>query len=339
LRVGDTSEHDRDVGRARVNVALMGSGRAAERHAAALALSPNLSLVTCCENASPGLPAVAERWQVPVGTFDAVLADPTVDAMAICDPGERAVEDARRALAAGKAVVVEPSVLHSRADVDALAAEALTAARPVSVMLDGRLRLPAWCGRHEWSPAATGTVEALRSPLRTRWTTWTANGWTGPKGGASSSRLPLGLVDLMCFLLGRADAVSGEVGDSVDSGGGRHAALAVRFASGAVATIALQSSDHKRRRLRLIDHDRELTITPEQTRWSIHGETGREPVAAAVVLRARVYCDLRRSLLDGCTSGLCSLERARATFELVDLADALLDGERTERMTASADDG
>ena len=87
-----------------------------------------------------------------VGSLDDVLSDPTIDIVDVCTHTDSHVETARRALAAGKHVLVEKPV---DLDADAIRSLAADAAR------SGRLCVPAMCMRH-W-PGWTWLIDAVSS--------------------------------------------------------------------------------------------------------------------------------------------------------------------------------
>ncbi len=72
----------------RVRVAIVGCGKIAQTHAAALSQIPEAVFVACCDQDEPRARALAEQYGVPTVTSDleGLLASGTVDAILVCVP-------------------------------------------------------------------------------------------------------------------------------------------------------------------------------------------------------------------------------------------------------------
>ncbi|KPI04868.1 oxidoreductase domain protein [Actinobacteria bacterium OK074] len=279
-----------------IRIAVVGCGRAARQHVDALRLS-GAGLVTAVVD--------ADRWraeelgrtaQAAVRTLDDVLADAGVDAVAVCTPPGTHADLAVAALRAGKAVLVEKPVAGSVAELDAvLAAETPTA--PALAMLQHRGRLPDGALETPWTADATATVEVLRPRPVAH---YLAEDWRQDpdrSAGGHIAHLAVHQLDLACRLLGTPVAVAG-LADCRDAPGiETRAALAVRFAGGALMSVLTSAHPAPRgERLHLVDADHELTVTDEGTEHRIGGRAEFIPAPPTPQLRAEVYRELRAAV-------------------------------------------
>jgi predicted dehydrogenase len=112
----------------RIRVGLIGAGRiAAFVHLPSLRLLPDLSEVTAVASRDPAkAKAFAERWGIPRvhDTWEALLADPEVEAVVICPPSDLNVPVAAAAIEAGKHVLCEKPLALTHPEARTLAAAA-----------------------------------------------------------------------------------------------------------------------------------------------------------------------------------------------------------------------
>lgn len=91
-----------------LSFAIIGCGSIAPTHAKALAALPGEARLThCCDTHTALADSFATRFSLKPATFEAILADPTIDAVTFCTPSGLHAELGTRALAAGKHVVIE----------------------------------------------------------------------------------------------------------------------------------------------------------------------------------------------------------------------------------------
>ncbi len=115
-----------------LRVGMIGAGRWAEAHRSTLPHA-GATLVAVATGSEEGAARVRADWGVPATTdLDALLAL-DVEAVIVATPNDLHAAQARRALAAGKHVLVEKPMALSVADADALVADARTSARVVAV--------------------------------------------------------------------------------------------------------------------------------------------------------------------------------------------------------------
>ena len=144
-----------------------------------------------------------------VGTLDEVLDDPSIDIVDVCTHTDSHVETARRALAAGKHVLVEKPVDLNAAAIRGLAADAASA---------GRLCIPAMCMRH-W-PGWTWLIDVVASERFGRVLSagfermgtgpdWAHRFYQDPdRSGGALADLHVHDVDIVLKLFGMPDAVT-----------------------------------------------------------------------------------------------------------------------------------
>lgn len=119
--------------REKIRIGIIGAGRIAS-----LVHAPSLGLMSeACEIAgvasrtAEGARAFAERWGIPrvYPDWQALLADPAIDAVAICLPSGMTAAAARAAVAAGKHVLCEKPLGLTLADANGLAEAAAASPR------------------------------------------------------------------------------------------------------------------------------------------------------------------------------------------------------------------
>jgi predicted dehydrogenase len=281
-----------------VRVAIVGCGRAGAQHAAAAAAAGGRVLAVCDLDPEAAR-NLSSSLRTPVRDFSDLLGDPMVDVMGICTDPRSHLELGLRSLAAGKAAVIEKPPALSPRDVEELEAASGKYRRPLAVMLQHRARLPEEAFRKEWSANASAVVEVFRHRPRVHY----ASTWRGDpvrSGGGFFAHLAVHYVDLACQLLGEPEWVRAIVetapGVSVDV----RAALALRMGSGALLTVHASSLPAARQeRLHVLDGERFLTVTGQETRY---GEGGREiaiPAPSTADLRAAVYGEVAGALRSG----------------------------------------
>ena len=92
------------------NVAVFGAGRIGRIHASNLAALPGVRLQYVCDAVPSAAAELAQQLGAQVAELDQVLADPGVDAVAICSPTSTHSDLIARAAAAGKHIFCEKPV-------------------------------------------------------------------------------------------------------------------------------------------------------------------------------------------------------------------------------------
>jgi predicted dehydrogenase len=199
-----------DGGRARLRVALLGTGWIMDFHARAVLAHPGAELVAAANWRRPSLDRLAERHGIARTTTDwrALAADPGVDAAVVGTPNALHAPQAIAFLDAGKHVLVEKPMAASLAEADAMVAAARRS---------GAFLMVAHCWRfHPDVRALRARVEAgeLGEIVKTRsyggHAGWGPSGWfTDPilAGGGALVDMGVHAIDTARYLLGDPEPV------------------------------------------------------------------------------------------------------------------------------------
>jgi predicted dehydrogenase len=199
-----------DGGRARLRVALLGTGWIMDFHARAVLAHPGAELVAAANWRRPSLDRLAERHGIARTTTDwrALAADPGVDAAVVGTPNALHAPQAIAFLEAGKHVLVEKPMAASLAEADAMVAAARRS---------GAFLMVAHCWRfHPDVRALRARVEAgeLGQIVKTRsyggHAGWGPSGWfTDPvlAGGGALVDMGVHAIDTARYLLGDPEPV------------------------------------------------------------------------------------------------------------------------------------
>jgi predicted dehydrogenase len=199
-----------DGGRARLRVALLGTGWIMDFHARAVLEHPGAELAAAANWRRPSLDRLAERHGIARTTTDwrALAADPGVDAAVVGTPNALHAPQAIAFLDAGKHVLVEKPMAASLAEADAMVAAARRS---------GAFLMVAHCWRfHPEVRALRARVEAgeLGEIVKTRsyggHAGWGPSGWfTDPvlAGGGALVDMGVHAIDTARYLLGDPEPV------------------------------------------------------------------------------------------------------------------------------------
>lgn len=116
--------------------AIIGCGRIARQHAAAINACSDIARLVSVVDADPARAReLAQAFGVGAthATLDAALASADVDAVVLCTPNGMHAEHSIRALAAGKHVLVEKPMAETIADAEAMAVAATRARRVLAI--------------------------------------------------------------------------------------------------------------------------------------------------------------------------------------------------------------
>ena len=242
--------------------------------------------------------AFTEETGIPINTsYDALLADPNIDAVVLATPHSQHIPQVEQAAAAGKHVFVEKPIA-----TDAVSAErAYLCCREAGVALalgHNRRYLPAY--RELFTLVESGTLGQLLhvegnfsgpSAYRQRRDGWRADRAESPAGGMTG--MGIHITDLMVDLLGPVHDVTAISSRQVgDFGMDDTTAVLMRFSSGQTGALAT------------------LTATPDDWRFQIFGSRGWAEIRAEKKL----------------TVGLLDQPRTVTEFGTLDIERAVLEG-------------
>ena len=150
-----------------VRIGLVGAGRIGTHHAMALARHvPSAELIAVADAFPESAARLATALGVPAVGIDALLADPTVEAVVIAASSTAHAELAQRAAAAGKAVFCEKPMSMSLAEFDAATGACAEAGVPLQVGFNRRFA-PDFVAAHAVVVGGgIGTPQLLRSVTR-----------------------------------------------------------------------------------------------------------------------------------------------------------------------------
>lgn len=246
--------------------ALVGCGTIAPTHAQALAaLEPEgARLVACADIVPERAAAFASQFGPAVQDFDAILADPSIDAVTVCAPSGRHAELGERALRAGKHVVVEKPMEITLEDCDRLLAAQKESGKRLAVISQHRFDDASVLVKQALEEGALGRMvyaEARVPWFRTQ-EYYDSGDWRGTwalDGGGALMNQGVHTVDLLRWLCGPVETVYAqartlahqriEVEDVV--------AATLTLANGAVATLSASTALYPGFPVRLAVHGTE----------------------------------------------------------------------------------
>jgi predicted dehydrogenase len=243
---------------ARIRIGVIGTGRIADFvHLPSLRLLPELAEVTAVASRDPArATAFARKWEIPRvhGTWEAVVADPAIDAVVVCPPSDLNVPVATAALAAGKHVLCEKPLALTYPEARQLAdAAARTPDRVHMVAFTFRFAAALRYLRRLVEEGHFGEIRHWRMAYFTDGQLDSANPYTWrhqrARGGAGViADMGSHMIDAARYLLGEVAAVTAVTRtyttDRAIPGGGRGrvetpeaAAWVAEFASGVIGTF------------------------------------------------------------------------------------------------------
>jgi predicted dehydrogenase len=146
----------------RISIALVGLGFGAEPHAKSLVdLAHRVEVKAAASRTEARTRAFASRFNFPVTTdIDAVIADPTIQAVIVLTPPAAHLEIAERCLAAGKHVLVEKPLELTVERAEQLVRAGRQAKRKLGVVLQHRFRPASIRLRSAIDAGELGTITA-----------------------------------------------------------------------------------------------------------------------------------------------------------------------------------
>lgn len=322
----------------KIRFGIVGCGMIARFHARAIEKAEGAVLQGACSKSMES----AEKFCAVEGvevypSFDALLASDDIDAVSICTPSGEHYGQIRAALEAGKHVLVEKPMCITPEE----AAEVIALAREKGLLLCAVAQLRFSDSIVEMKRAiseghlgkiysASLTMRYFRSQAYYDQAGWRGT-WAMDGGGVLMNQGIHG-VDMLCYLLGEAEEVTGYIGTM-----GRDievedtAVAAVRFRSGALATIDASTCCEPGFPLRLVISGEGGTIAMEGSdivTWTLTepcraGEksaggltSANDPKAIDYMNHARLYEDFIRVLRHG-GELVCSGEQGKLPLDII----------------------
>ena len=277
-----------------LKIALIGCGTIAPTQAQALAALPgeDVRLTSCCDILPEKASAFAAQFGLEVKSFEAILADPAIDAVTICVPSGLHAELGERALRAGKHVIVEKPMDITLAACDRLIAAQKSSGKVFSVISQHRFDAASLQVKDALDSGTLGKMvyAEARVPWYRTQDYYDSGDWRGTwalDGGGALMNQGVHTVDLLRWFCGPVETVYAqartlaheriEVEDVI--------AATLSFANGAIATLSASTALYPGFAVRLAVHGTEGSAILEgdmlQTLTTKHGVTsGGEPPQA-----------------------------------------------------------
>jgi predicted dehydrogenase len=210
---------------------ILGTGAIAQLFAADLALLSEARLAAVASRSAGTAQTFAERFGAATAyhDLDAFLADPAIDAVYVATPNNLHAEQALRAIAAGKPVLIEKPIALSSADVEAIARAA--GERKLFAMEAMWTRfLPAIAAlRRHLAAGAIGQIQRIRADLSYVQAETPQSRFFDPAlGGGAAFDLGVYPVSLALHLLGAPERVTGRW-QAAASGVDRRSEIALHY--------------------------------------------------------------------------------------------------------------
>jgi len=236
----------------RLRTALVGTGKVAHLHAAALGTVPESEFVAVCGRPTPRLGAFAEKFGVRAFTdVGEMIREAGVQAVIICTPHPAHAAPAIAAARAGVHVLIEKPMASTLADCDAMIAAADAGGATLGIVSQRRfypacqrIRGALDAGRIGSPVLGFATLLGWRGEEYHRSDPWRGS-WAGEGGGVLVNQAPHQL-DLLLWYMGEVEEVFGywanlnhptiEVEDT--------AVAVVRFKGGGLGSIMVSNSQN-----------------------------------------------------------------------------------------------
>lgn len=223
-----------------VRIALIGSGRIGQVHAASIASSPDAVLAWVCDPVESGARQVAERYGArAASSVDEPLAAGDVDALLIASPTSTHIDLVARGIDAGLAVLCEKPIDLDIARVDALRPRVTASGVPVAIGFNRRFDPGFASVRARVDAGEIGDLEQL--VITSRDSTPPPAAYVGVSGGIFRD-MTIHDFDMARFFLPEIVEVQATGSALFDAGAREHgdldtAVTVLRAASGAIVTI------------------------------------------------------------------------------------------------------
>lgn len=306
-----------------LRIAIIGCGKAAQQHVEALAIAGRSNgfaarIVAVVDQNETRASEFAKKNGAEVLTGAQVFGDKQIDCVSICTPPDGHAELAIAALRTGKSVLIEKPVARTIEELNAIVAAAEAVGRPALAMLQHRGRIPAAALTNVWTNNSCATIEVTRDRPSGHYLSEPWRHDPNRSGGGHVAHLAVHYIDLACQLLGTPSSVVGltDCRDAahIDS----RAALAIRFANGALMTVLTSAHPAPRaERLYVVDGDRALLITDAKTEYR-DGSVEYPAHLRTPNLRALVYKDWWEAIRGEAVSDRYSIARTRGVTAVLE---------------------
>lgn len=187
-----------------IGIGIIGAGWFGERHAVALRDAGGFRLVAACRDDADGLDAFTRRFGGRGHRHvEALLADPSVDAVVVATPHDLHEHSAVAAARAGKPILLEKPMAPTLAACDAIAAAAVAAGVPLLIGHTQRFAAPVVAARSVVASGALGAVRFGSSSMVKLWMEANRRPWhlTTATGGGMLMTAGIHALDRLLWLM------------------------------------------------------------------------------------------------------------------------------------------
>lgn len=275
----------------KLGFALVGCGVAAGFHVRAIGHFSDLVLIGVYDTYTPGAEKFSQTHHVQqFMSFDALLADPQIDAVCICTPSGLHAEQAIAVLESGKHVLIEKPLAITTEESIKVVRAAKKHQKTVDVVAQLRccpavqqLRSAIFQGRLGKITLVQLDMVYYRSEEYYNSAPWRGT-WAMDGGGALMNQGIHGL-DLLLYLMGPVEKVYADTRTMARNIQTEDTAVAtLEFKNGTICTVAATTSVYpgSPRRLRICGTKGTVVLTEDSiTEWSVDGENPEDFVSAS----------------------------------------------------------
>lgn len=251
-------------------------------------------------------------------SWEEVLNDPEVDAVALCLPPGIRGQMAHEALVAGKAVLLEKPPCTSELELDSLLSTAQETNRSIGVMFQHRYRIPIEALNITWDHRTTAVLQVSRPRDPERYfRSWRKD--PDVSGGGIFAHLGIHYMDLSCQLLG-LPVTYNELGRR-EFAPGLDVRLtgSVEFSCGATMAFTITGEAASRcERLDILGGNARLTIEDGRVVIEADGEAHEFVADPTTLMRKRLYTDFANAVEHREQPKLCHLDGSRGVTRLLE---------------------
>lgn len=298
-----------------IKMAVVGYGAAGQQHVDALFGLEKAELYCVFEsneNVDTGEISRKSTWQD-------VLHDERVDAVALCVPPGGRAELASQAMLAGKSVLLEKPPCLSESELELLLETAIKTKTTLGVMLQHRYRLPKEILEINWNEKTTAILEVSRPRESSRYfTNWRQDPLKSL--GGITAHLGVHYLDLACLMLGEPISLEQSGKRNIVPGVDLRTTGSLKFLNGsAMAFIVTGEASKRNERLAIFGDDNHLIIENGHITLERNGEIQKySPGGTTLEMRKRCYEDFANAVINKAQPQLCNLQSVRGVTKILE---------------------
>ncbi|OMF12128.1 hypothetical protein BK131_19180 [Paenibacillus amylolyticus] len=297
-----------------VNIAIVGYGSAGRQHAKTLLDMNHASLYGIYEKN----PIVDTDSVYRFTSWEELLSNPDVNAIALCLPPGGRANKAFEALDAGKSVLLEKPPCTTEKELDQLLKAANDANQTIGIMFQHRYRLPEEAFNVNWDHQTTAILEVSRPRDINRY----FNDWRQDPAlsfGGITAHLGIHYLDLACQMLGEPISFHQAGRREFSPGIDLRTVGTIEFSTGAAMSFVVTcEAEARKERLSLYGPDIRLTIEDGRSALEYKGNLRQYPVESTHEMRKQLYMDFASSIINKEQPERCHLQGGRGVTRLLE---------------------